>query len=473
MQVAAESLSATEASETRFFLNRVILAWAFGAVFVQLSTGAVYASFARQLGASEGTFGFLAGVSPLMGCVQLFAARMLEGRVPARTLMLSAGLSSRALWVFAASLPWLHYLAPGVIRREWMLPMFVGCVVLASIGQAFISPSFFTWMSGLVPPRIGPSFWARRFQIGTFAGIGAVLLGGWVADRAGWIKEATNGEIPPLLVYSALLMIAGAFGVADIAAFWKLRDTPREPQPLPPLWESLKAPLRERAVRNYLRFTVTAMIGFATSGPLLWLFCLEWLEWDTVRTGFLLTICPLAGMAVSSKMWGAVAKNYGTRPMLRFASMGQMLVPVCWLLALPSSTVPLAFMLFASGIFFAPYEISNVNFITRACPHLPRPTLTAVFWICAGTTFALTSWGAGEIVENLSGFRREWQGLTFTNYHLMFAFSLLPRALNAFVWAPRLDEPDATATREAVNEVGAQLSQSLVARFTRFGARGE
>jgi hypothetical protein len=102
---------------------------------------------------------------------------------------------------FAASLPWLHYAFPGLVRREWMLPMFIGAWWFRLSVRRSPGPAFVTWMSALIPPRVGPSFWARRFQIGTFTGIGAVLIGGFVADQAGWIKSATNGEIPPLLVY--------------------------------------------------------------------------------------------------------------------------------------------------------------------------------------------------------------------------------------------------------------------------------
>jgi hypothetical protein len=59
MQAAASSnLSEPSVSETRVAMNRVITAWAFGAVFVQTFNGAVYASFARQLGASKARSGF-------------------------------------------------------------------------------------------------------------------------------------------------------------------------------------------------------------------------------------------------------------------------------------------------------------------------------------------------------------------------------------------------------------------------------
>ncbi|RYG65112.1 MFS transporter [bacterium] len=457
-------------------MSRVIFGWAFGAVFFQLSAGAVYAAFARQLGATEAVFGFLSGVYQLMGWVQIPAARLLEGSVGARAMMLTAGLICRLMWVLAAMLPLLNRVFPEVVTRSAMLPMFIGCLVLSSIGQAFTGPSFFAWMSALVPDRVGPTFWARRHQVGTVVAIFAVLIGGGIADRAGLIKEWSNGEITPLLTYSLLLTVAALCGVMDIAAFIGVKEPPSAGPKIkqPPFLASMRIPLRERAVRNYLIFTIFGMMGFASTGPLLWLFCLEHLEFDKTQTGFLLTICPLLGVACSAKWWGGIAKIHGTRPMVRFASVGLIIVPLCWLFALPESKVGLAIMLFGSGILVTAYEISNLNFMTRACPHLARPTLVALFSICAGMTFALTSWGCGIAAEQLSFWHMEIAGIEFANFHLIFAFSLLPRTINALFLAPRLEDNSASSTREAMSEVGASLAAAFGPRFTRyFEAREE
>lgn len=452
-------------------MSRVILGWSFGAIFVQLATGAVYAAFARQLGASEATFGFLAGINPLMAWLQIPAARLIEGRVGARNMMIRAGITSRLLWLLAALLPFFHLLFPSLVPREAMLPSFIACVLLSGIGQACIGPAFFAWMTALIPDRVGPAFWAKRTQIGTIVAIFAVILGGTIADHAAQIRDLSGGLLTPLLTYSALLGVAAVCGVIDIAVFIGVREPPSTKNTqttAPPFLASLKEPLREREVRNYLLFIATAMIGFASTGPILWLFCLEKLGFDKTLTGLLLTICPLLGMAVSAKWWGALIASHGTRPVVRFCSMGLIFVPICWLFALPENKIGLAIMLFGSGLLVSSYEIANLNFVTRACPHLPRPTLAALFSICAGTTFALTSWGSGALAGALKGFEFQAFGLTFVNYHLILAFSILPRVFNAFVCAPRLEDHGTTGTRDVMNEVGANLAASLGPRFSRF-----
>ncbi len=456
--------------DIRLSMSRVITGWVFGAMFFQLSAGPVYASFARQLGLSEGIFGFLAGVYPLMGFLQLVAARMLEGRSTARGMMLWAGLICRSLWVVAAALPFVHRVAPTLLPRAYLVPLFVACVVLSSVFQAFTGPSFFVWMSSLVPGRVGPSFWAKRHQIGTVAGIIAVLIGGFLADQGALVKEWTHGNVPPMLLYSAILVVAAVFGIVDIAVFFGVRETAHEEtaSEKSPLWESFKAPLRERQVRNYLAFTAISMVGFATTGPMTFLFCLEYLDLSRTQTGLLLTIGPLVGVALSAPMWGRISKAHGSRPMLRFASLFMIVVPLAWLLATRGNILAVAVVIFLSGAFSAAYEISNMNFITRACPHLSRSTITALFSLCAGVSFALASTFAGVLAERLNNWHFDFAGLSFINYHVVFAFSLLPRVVNALWVAPRLEEEDATPTREAVLEVGGSMAQAFGARFTRF-----
>ena len=468
---ATSSESRLSPDQLRLSMHRVILGWAFGAIFFQLSAGAIYASFARQLGASDAQFGFLAGIYPLMGFLQIPAARLLQGRVKARQMMVTMGLFCRVLWVVAAALPWLHRLLPTLITRELLLPLFMGCVILSSVGQAFTGPSFFVWMSGLVPGRVGPTFWARRYQIGTIAGICAVLIGGFLGDSAGPVKEISDGALPPLMFYSLILMAAAICGVIDIAVFFGVSEVPADEtdaEEIPSFFASITEPLRDGEVRSYLAFVMVSMVGFATTGPLLWLFCLETLEFSKTQTGFLLTVCPLLGMALSSKWWGQIAKTYGTRPMQRFASVGLILIPVAWVFALPTSAVSLAFVLFVSGVLVAAYEISNLNFITRAVPHLPRPMLTALFSICTGTTFALTSWGAGTLAGATKDIQLDLAGIPFSHYQLIFALSIVPRLLNAFVLAPRLREPSSLPMRATVNQAGGTLAGAFGARFARF-----
>jgi MFS family permease len=309
------------------------------------------------------------------------------------------------------------------------------------------------------------------------------------------------------LLYSVILTVAAICGVMDIVLFWNVRETPEHIQqmagrrrrtaksvartlrhrPVPEnagrVWRglrretveivaSLQQPLRERQVRNYLLFAGTGVMGFASQGALLWLLCLENFDWPKTQTGFVLTVAPMVGMALTSPFWGRMVKEHGTRPIARSVSILLIFIPVAWLSATAESWWTMLFIVFLSGIFAVAYDICNLTFITRAAPHLPRPTLTALFGITTGTVAGVTSWLAGFLAQQLQGFHLELLGHEFVNYHILFAFSLLVRILNAFVFAPRLEEPDATPTRDAVREVATSLYLGLVSRLTSpFGAR--
>jgi len=461
--LAPSSPSRPLGQEIRVAIGRIITGWACGAIFFQLSTGPVFASFVRQLGMDETTFGFLAGVTCLFGVFQLVAARLLERRVGARAMMLWSGLICRGIWVVAALLPFLHTLAPRLLPREAIVPTLVVLLIISAVGQAFTAPPFFMWMSALVPERAGPTFWAKRHQVGTIAGIGAVLVGGWLADQGAWVKSVSHGAIPPLLLYSAILFVASLFGIVDIAVFFKVREPLAVPPPeeKTPLWESLVIPLRERTVRRYLVFTALAYLGFATTGPMTTLFCLEHLELSRTQTGLLLIIGPAIGIALSAPMWGRIAKAHGTRPMLRFSSLFMVCVPIVWLLATKNNVWFVGAIIALSGAMVTAYEIANLQFITRACPHLPRPTITALFWLVLGLSFAFGSTMGGWAAHQLEGWHWQIGGFDFVNYQVVFAFSLLPRIANAFWIAPRLDEPDATPTRETVREVGRGVKRAV------------
>jgi len=460
---ASSSPSRPVGDEIRSSIGRIITGWACGAIFIQLSSGPVFASFTQQLNMDKTTFGFLAGVASLFGFFQLIAARLLERRVGARAMMLWAGLFCRGLWTVAALLPFVHQWAPALLPRAAIVPAFTICLIASAVGQAFTGPPFFVWMSALVPTRVGATFWAKRHQVGTIAGIGAVLVGGWLADQGAWVKAATHGAISPLLLYSAILFIASLFGIADIAAFFRVREPLAVPPPeeKPPLWESFKEPLRERTVRRYFLFTALAYLGFATTGPMTTLFCLEHLELSRTQTGLLITIGPLIGIALSAPMWGRIARAHGTRPMLRFSSLFMVFVPVVWLLATKNNVWFVGAFIALSGAMATAYEISNLQFITRAVPHLPRPTLTALFWLVLGVSFALGTTLGGWVAQELKGWHWQIGGFDFVNYQVVFAFSLLPRIANAFWIAPRLEEPDATPTREAVREVGRGFKRAV------------
>ena len=163
-------------------------------------------------------------------------------------------------------------------------------------------------------------------------------------------------------------------------------------------------------------------------------------------------------------------KRYGNRPVIRLCSLGMALVPLGYITAQSETWFILAIITFFSGMMAAGVELTNVNQITGLAPHVPRSTMAAIFSITAGLSMAGASLLGGQLVHAL-----KWVddmdftllGLPIVNYHLLWGIALLIRIINAIFVAPRLQEPSATPTLEAVKEVVPEMIQSFAERLSR------
>jgi MFS family permease len=485
------------AEQVRVSMNRVIGAWAFGAAFFNVSAGAVYVAFARKIGANDQVFGILAAALPLMSFLQVISARLVERSGQRKRQMLTTGIIGRSLWIPAAMTPiiaqgtngplshWLN--GHGVFGSTRVLDVVVACILISSAFQAFTSPPFFSWMADLIPNRVRPTFMARRMQVGTFVALFCVLGSGWIADN-----------YPNVTVYGVLLALAAVCGVIDVALFFGVKEPaceaqfrktkPEEVAPLPPFWASLREPLREPVIRNFLIYVSLLFFAYGSFAPFAWLHMREVLTYDNVTMGVVLNVAPMIGVLLTSRFWGGVIKKYGNRPVVRMGSFALIFIPIVWLTAGANSTPVLFVFLFMSGVFFCALELTNQNLMVGLARHIPRSTITALFAICAGTSFALASCLGGRIALYLEGWRYEILGLTMVKYHVVFLMSLLVRIVNSVFVAPHMQEPEAVSTLAAVKEIGNELkgksqdivqfvpemAQSVAARITRpFGIRDD
>lgn len=470
-------------------MARVITAWGFGAAFFNITAGAIYVAFARQIGANDFVFGVLAAALPLMSFLQVLSARLVERTRRRKLQMLTAGLSGRSLWIIAALLPLAAQQWPQWLDKRHVLPLVVGCVLLAGACQAFTTPAFFSWLADLVPGRVRPTFLARRMQTGTCVSLFVALGSGWLADT-----------YPNLAVYCLLLALAGIAGVLDVALFLGVKEPPAAPNAngaaatatangaggaasgnataaaradvgAPPFFASLREPLRDPAIRSFLLFAALLTFSYGAMGPFLWLHMREVLHYSNVTTGLVLNVAPILGVICTSRFWGGVIKQHGNRPVMRMGSFGMLFMPLVWLTPAAQFAPVLAVFLFLSGVLFCALELTNQNLITGLSPHVPRSTLTALFAIASGTAFALASCLGGRLAQWLQGSTFHILGMTLVNYHVLFGCALLVRLINTTFVAPRLREPEATGTLEAVREIVPEIAQSLARLIRPFTAR--
>jgi MFS family permease len=175
-------------------------------------------------------------------------------------------------------------------------------------------------------------------------------------------------------------------------------------------------------------------------------------------------------MAMSLRFWGDVIKRFGNRPVMRFCSMGIAFTGMGWLIARPGAWDLLPVLFFFSGVLGGAIDLSCQNAITGLSPHIPRASMSAMFSICAGLSFAAASWIGGALAESLTWMNNGqcmlW-GMKLANYHVLFAITVIIRMLNATFVAPHLHEPEATGVVDTVKEVVPEIAQAFAARFTR------
>ena len=452
--------------EVRTSVDRAVVAWGFGSAFASVTGGAVYAAFARQLGASHFVFGVLAAALPLMSLLQVFAAQIIQRTGRSKLLMIVSGLIARGTWIFMPLLPWVSSRYPHLVPREQLLPLLIIGILVSGASQAFTTPSFFTWMSAIVPLSLRSSFFAQRIYVGTWVGLAAVLVSGALADR-----------FPSTVAEGFILAVSGILGCIDILYFLRVPEpvVPRSDIAAPPFLPSLVRPLGDRAVRNFLIYAGLLAFSASVCGPFVWLYCLEDLALSKTLTGVVLVIAPALGVALSTRYWSDVIKQHGNRPVLRFGAAVLVFGPLGWVFARQGMACFLALcaLQFVCGAAATSLDVALQTSISRLYPAVPRSVLTALFYVVYGVSCAGGTLMGGAIAGVIGEASLHLRDIVLNNYQVLFLLSMAARLGSALI-AGQLVESGSSATRSMYRTILPELASSLSARINRpFGWRSE
>lgn len=453
-------------SDVRHAAKRMVGAWGFGAAFGNLSGGAIFASFARALGANDFLFAVLASAVPLMSVFQVLATRLVEGVHRRKLQLVVSGIIGRALWIVIALLPFAHRISPALISNEKVLFATVVCVLVSGAFQSFGNPAFFSWINDLFPKRAMPAFLAKRTQFGTYVSLFVAIVSGIIADA-----------IPRLEVYSLLLAAGGIFGLMEIIAYLRVRE-PRWEFSAPlislfsirSLWEEIKAPLRDRTARRFLLFNAFFLAAAGIQGPILWLYFLEYLHLSKTLTGVLLIALPSMTVGLSVPFWGVTLRRFGSRPVIRICTFILIFLPMAYVIARPGAWDLVPFAVLISGICSGAISLSMQNVTTDVSPHIPRSAMAASFAITGSISTAAAAWIGGALAEGFLWMNQppiHLFGLRIINYHIVFLVSIMIRIINWMWITPRLREPSARGTLETMQTVMPEIAEVVAARLSR------
>ncbi|MCF7838428.1 MAG: MFS transporter, partial [Candidatus Marinimicrobia bacterium] len=378
-------------------------AGALGMGWVATALGIPLIMFVERLGGSGIQLGWLAAVQQLAMLVQIPATLFVE-RLPARKLFwASAALLHRLLWFLPAMLPLLG--ADGSQTAVWALLVIVGLSAL--LAQA-ATPSWFSWMADLVPPRIGGRFWGTRSSVTTLSFLAMTALTGRLLDR----YTATTGGPADYLGFSIVFSLGALLGVADVIVhLWVPEPPPHKPAPGPRLGARLWALVREADFRRLTVGMGCWYFALGINGAFGNIYLRR--EFGASYTHLsVLAIASALGATLAGVAWGYVIDRLGARV---FGILMLILAPFtgfCWFFVahgdviVPGLAQPQPYVIvfltaffFLAGAIFSGVALAQFNLLGVLAPASGRTFAMALHWTCVGVLAALGPLTGGWIMD--------------------------------------------------------------------------
>ena len=451
-------------------LRVVTVAWMFGSAWLWIVSGAVMTRFVKATGMPDWGFGFLAAIPFLGALSQLPASWWINARGGRRRLFLVLGTLGRAGFTAAAVLPWL-------LPRH--LPAWPGVIALLLLAWSCMQasgPAWMNWMSDLIPRRIRGRYFARRGSMVTpvalVASIGSALL-----------LDHVPAAVGDLALTSALVALAGVFGVVDILLFLRIADPHETPGKHrgdhPPFRAAeLLTPLRDRNFRHFLGLNFGFTLATAFIGQYLWLYLLNPTEegglgWSNLRANLLVIAVPLLIALATRPFWGRMCDRRGKKPAVLLSGGVVCFGAVGWGIMTPELFWPGYLIVVLTTAAWPGMELANFNFLLEFSRDSGRSRRdergagaqsAALLSVATAIAGGLSGLLGGAIAHGLRDWRVPWSLLgvsgALTFFHVLFALSTLIR-FAGLAFAFGLREPAATGTRDVVRFMAAGLYNNV------------
>lgn len=452
-----DGLPAEWTPEIRRIMLRINLAGCLAMVYTDLAEGSAQTEFARGLGFSEFQFGILYSIAPAMLVVQFLSAMVNNRLKYKKRLWIGIMVAHRALVVPVALLPWL---LPDAGTSVWVWSM----VGLLAVGQAlgnFGQPMWFAWMGDLLPHRSLGEFWARRRNWLSLANACSMLA------SAGffWVVR----DWPIQTTYLIVAVVGSAAGIWDILLFLRVPERPGAAIGGTD-WANLTEPFRDGNFRRFVLYSCYWSFAACFCAPFFRLFMLQVWGLPLEVVIFFWFFHQLGG-AVFAEQFGRMVDRLGHRPMIVLCTVLKSLIVFGFLALRPGHFLWLMFpILLLDNMLNTGLMISRNGFMLKQSPRRNRSMFVAAVLAGSGLMGALGSLIAGGLLEHWKGESWEFLGMTWGNFHALFAIGMVVRWL-AISAALAIREPQSKAPTQVLFEyVGPSIMRWL--RYPLgFGAR--
>lgn len=388
-------------------MNLSVSEGALATVMGTLLGGLFLTGFALELGASRLQIGIMAALPTLCNSAQFVGASILNRTGRSKRLCMFATWSSRLLWFPLLLVPMcLAHWSPE--SQAWAVIMLLALSgALGSIGGL----AWLDWTKRLIPEEGRVTFLARRNLYNSGLSLGMSLAAAALISY--WGQASTGGFIAVFGV-AMLCGICGAYLLSLIPAADNLeRDSGARPS-------LLTEPLR---LVNYRRLlTGYSVWQFATqmAAPFYAVYMLTKLNVPFWAVTALATLGSLIALSLNG-FWTRMKLRFGVRPVVLLATVGEALLPLCWLMVHPQ-TLWMIIPVHLFAVFNPPIAMGPNNLLLKIVPNRNSATYMALFNAATGAIGAVGAIFGGWLAMKLQG---QWTiyDISLTGIQLVFLLS--------------------------------------------------
>lgn len=349
--------------------------------------GVFVTGLALLLGANNVVVGLLAALPPLLGWVNLIAARQLETLGRRRNYFIVTSSIHRAVFLVPLVLPF----SGAYLNQSGQIAVLIGVIFVSTVLGGCQHTTWMSWMADIIPEDKRGSFFSRRNMI----------------CNAIWMMEAyAVGKI--LAHYNSVLAYVLVFGAATLLALTSVPVVAAQPDPPIAVGESRLSLRRlwlnawaSPTFRNFLLFQL--VWGFTTNlaGPFYNVFMIKSLGID-VGT---ITIWGILWSLVSTltlPYWGLLGDRAGNKPTMLFALLGSCATAFGWFFVNTDNSHWLILMLFCLGGFFdTGAGLVGFNMLFGVLPARNKPSYVALNDTVVGAMVGIAPLVGGYLAETM------------------------------------------------------------------------
>jgi len=442
----------------RAVLQRILVAWLFGAAWQSITTGATLTRYAKSLHVSELGFGVLAAIPFIAAFAQLPASYLIHRHGHRKRVYMTANLIHRSLWLVIAAIPWL--LPAGACPFGLITLM-----LISALANHTTAPAWYSWLSDIVPPRLRGRYLSRRTQAGQIVSLVLTVAVGLSLDWAEGISGVALSR-----VLSLLLAIAAVFGLTDILMFARIPDrSGPEPDRQYGVRHLFVEPLRNRSFRRYLGFTAALTFSIGYVGQFSWLYVFDVVGLSNTRANLVLVTLPLMVALFAVPFWGRMIDRLGRKPVALIATACVVHGGIIWVVIRNGSLMPAYLGVLVAAFAWPGVELASYNIMLglirqhrNAGQNTAYVALNSVVVAASGAASGLFG---GLLASRLKNWHGDFFGLPMTYHCILFAMSAGFRILA--VWSLRgIDDPRAFSARQAMEFMAVDMYSNLQAAVT-------